>query len=164
MLCLCRPPIVSKMRSKSVISNNMHQFRSWVYLFIALFNLTLSIPLIKRFGGVGGALGTAIALIIGTGLIMNWYYHFRIGLDMKHFWLQIAKLGRAFIIPVTVGLLLVLFLDISSLVWFLLAGFLYTVAFALSMWFVGMNQYERELVSRPFKRIAARLHCDRKHA
>jgi hypothetical protein len=23
MLCLCRPPIVSKMRSKSVISNNM---------------------------------------------------------------------------------------------------------------------------------------------
>ena len=157
-------PLVQNLGIEIQRAKNMHQFRSWVYLFIALFNLTLSIPLIKRFGGVGGALGTAIALIIGTGLIMNWYYHFRIGLDMKHFWLQIAKLGRAFIIPVTVGLLLVLFLEISSLVWFLLAGFLYTVAFALSMWFVGMNQYERELVSRPFKRIAARLHCDRKHA
>ena len=59
-------------------AKNMHQFRSWVYILIALANLIISIPLIDRFGGVGGALGTAISLLIGNGVVMNWYYHYRV--------------------------------------------------------------------------------------
>ncbi len=51
-----------------------------VFLFfkpLAFFHqpLFLSIPLAKAYGGTGAAIGTAISLLIGNGLVMNWYYH-----------------------------------------------------------------------------------------
>lgn len=63
----------------------MHQFRSWVYFFVALGNLDLTIPLAKVYGGAGAAIGTAASLFIGNGLLMNWYNHVKVGLDMLFF-------------------------------------------------------------------------------
>jgi len=138
-------------------AKNMHQFRSWVYILIALANLIISIPLIDRFGGVGGALGTAISLLIGNGVVMNWYYHYRVGLDMGYFWKEVLKCGPAFVFPVIVGLLLKLFLEISEPISFLTAGFIYTVSFILSMWLIGMNHYEKELIARPVTKALRRV-------
>lgn len=156
-------PLIQNIGIEIQKAKNMHQFRSWTYFFIAIANLFISIPLINRFGGTGGALGTAISLLIGNGIIMNWYYHNRVGLDMKYFWTQILKLTPAFVIPVILGLVLTSLLDISKIIWFLIAGVIYTTIFALSMWFIGMNDYEKGLVARPIARIASQvcLRCDR---
>ena len=60
----------------------MHKARAIVYLFIAIANVAISIPLIKLMGPIGAALGTAISLIAGNIIFMNIYYQKRIGLDI----------------------------------------------------------------------------------
>ena len=63
----------------------MHKFRSLVYVLVAVLNIVISIPLCALFGAVGVAIGTAIPVFIGNGLIMNWYYNKYIGLDIPRF-------------------------------------------------------------------------------
>ncbi len=150
-------PLVQNLGIEIQKAKNMHQFRSLVYLFVAAGNFTISIPLAMRYGGVGSACGTAIALLIGNGAVMNWYYHRKVGLDMKYFWKQIIKLVPSLLLPIIVGLALVSLLNIYDLKWFLAAGLAYTVVFIVSLWFLGMNEYERELIGSPLRRVLARL-------
>jgi len=137
-------------------AKNLHQFRSWLYLFIAVGNIGMTIPLAKLYGGVGAALGTAIAIIIGNGFIMNWYYHVKVGLDIKYFWKNILSFIPSLITPICAGLLFNKLFYLNSLVNFLGLGILYIVIFCVSIWFVGMNQYEKDLVGNPIKKIFRR--------
>ena len=138
-------------------AKDMHKFRSWVYFGIALANLGISIPLVRMFGEVGGALGTAIAIIIGNGFVMNWYNHVKVGLDMKFFWKQILSFTPALILPISAGVLMNTLFDLYNLLYFLGLGILYVIIFSVSMWFFGMNQYEKDLLQKPIKRISVKL-------
>ena len=42
---------------------------------LSIFDIIISIPLTKYFGGVGAALGTSFGQIVGNVLIINIYYH-----------------------------------------------------------------------------------------
>ena len=64
-------PLIQNVGIEIQRAKNMHQFRSWLYLFIALGNLIISIPLARAYGGIGAALGTSISLIIGNGFIIT---------------------------------------------------------------------------------------------
>ncbi len=151
--------LIQKISIEIQRAKNMHKFRSWVYFFIALLNLFITIPLVKIFGGLGAAIGTAIAMIIGNGLLMNWYNHVKVGLDMIYFWRQIFIFIPALIIPFIIGVLANLLLDLDNLVTFLFSGLIYVIIFGISMWFIGMNQYEKDLLGRPIKRLTGRLFC-----
>ena len=105
-------PLIQNIGIEIQRAKNMHQFRSWVYLFIAVGNVILSIPLTKLYGGIGAAVGTAISLLIGNGIAMNWYYHNRVGLDMKYFWSQIMKFIPALVTPIVAGILINSFVDL----------------------------------------------------
>ena len=50
---------------------NLHQFRSIVYLGISIGNIIVSIPLAKKYGAIGSAIGTSIALVLGNCIIIN---------------------------------------------------------------------------------------------
>lgn len=150
-------PLIQNIGIEITRAKNMHQFRSWVYLFIAIGNVILSIPLTKIYGGIGAAVGTAISLLIGNGLAMNWYYHSKVGLNMKYFWSQILKFIPAFIIPILVGILIVSFIDLYNPHSFLLCGIIYVLIFFISIWFLGMNQYEKDLISKPMNKIINKL-------
>lgn len=150
-------PLIQNIGIEIQRAKNMHQFRSWIYFFIALINLVISIPLSRMFGGIGAAIGTAIALLVGNGLIMNWYNHFKVGLDMKYFWKQILSFTPALIFPLLFGILINIFIDLYSIVNFLGFGIIYVLVFCISMWFVGMNQYEKNLIGKPISMILKRL-------
>lgn len=137
-------------------AKNMHQFRSWIYFFIALANLGISIPLAKIYGGIGAALGTAISLIIGNVIIMNFYYHFKVGLDMKYYWKQILSFIPALLVPIIIGGIIDYFFNLYNLFNFLFFGVVYVFIFSSSMWFIGMNQYEKDLIAKPIKRLLIR--------
>lgn len=143
-------------------AKNMHKFRSKVYLFIAIANVFISIPLAKMYGGIGSALGTAISLLIGNGLIMNLYYHKKVGLDMKYFWSQIFRFIPSLLVPITVGVLMFLFANISDIITFLICGTIYLIIFCISMWFLGMNQYEKNLIGKPMSKLMSKLKLSRR--
>lgn len=150
-------PLIQNIGIEIQRAKNMHQFRSWVYFFIALGNLGLTIPLAKIYGGFGAAVGTAVSLIIGNGIIMNWYNHAKVGLDMKFFWKQIASFTPALIIPILVGVFINIYFNLYNLFNFLGFGVLYVVIFCSSMWLFGMNRYEKDLIGVPIRKVINRF-------
>lgn len=154
-------PLIQNIGIEIQRAKNMHQFRSWIYFFIALINLVISIPLSRMLGGIGAAIGTAIALLVGNGLIMNWYNHVKVGLDMQYFWKQILSFTPALIFPLLFGILINMFINLYSIVNFLGFGIIYVLVFCISMWFIGMNQYEKNLIGKPISMILKKFKIGR---
>src|SRR5699024_3374896 len=131
-------------------AKNMHIARSWMYVFMALGNLVVSIPLSIEYGAVGASIGTTISLILGNGVFMNVYNHLKVGLDMKYFWQSILKFIPSLILPTIYGIgvnQVVNLYDFKNLIIF---GLIYVLVFVVSMWLLGMNDYEKNLVKNPF--------------
>ena len=126
---------------------NMHKFRSFLYLAVLIGNILISIPLCWKWEGLGSAIGTAIATLIGNVTLMNWYYHKRIGLNIPMFWKHIFHLLPSMLLPFIAAVLLAIYVYPTS--YFGVAGI--AAAFALlygaCMWLFGMNRYERGLVT-----------------
>ena len=150
-------PLIQNIGIEIQRAKNMHQFRSWVYFFIALGNLGLTIPLARAYGGVGAATGTAASLIIGNGFLMNWYNHVKVGLDMKFFWKQIMSFVPALIAPIISGVLINNVFNLNKLPYFLGFGSMYVIIFCVSMWLFGMNQYEKDLLGKPIRKLFKRV-------
>ena len=146
-------PLVQNLGIEIQRAKNMHRARSIVYLFIAVANVFISIPLIKLMGPAGAALGTAISLCVGNVFFMNWYYHSRMGMNMFYFWKEIAKFIPALIAPTIVGIFIMKFAYVSGLLHIGLYAIAYTAVYGLSMYFLGMNAEEKQLVMGPIKKI-----------
>lgn len=125
---------------------NRHQVANLCYLGMAILNLVISIELCQRYGAVGSATGTAISFVLANGIMINIYYHKRCNLDIVKFWKSIGRLVLGLVFPVTAGCIMKYFVDFHRIS-FLLAGILgYTGIYCVSMWLIGMNAYEKDLV------------------
>ena len=138
-------------------AQNKHQFRSVVYLFMAVANLIMSIFLCQLYGAVGSAIGTAIALIVANGIIMNIYYHRHCNIDILMFWKEICRMSLGLLLPLVIGYLIRTRMDLSHVSSFIVAIMLYTVVYAISMWFLGMNEFEKQLILKPIKRLSYKV-------
>lgn len=137
-------------------AQNNHQFRSIVYLLMALTNLVLSIFLCQKYGAVGSAIGTAISLILANGLIMNIYYQAKCNINIVSFWKNILRVSLGLIVPIVVGILIVNFINLYSPINLIVFILIYTVIYCISMWFMGMNRYERGLIKKPVLKVLKR--------
>jgi len=133
-----------------------HQFRSIIYLIMAVINLGLSIILCQIYGAVGSAVGTAVSLVFANGIIMNFYYHKKCNINIVFFWKSIGRLAIGLIIPYTLGTMLYVFLSPKTIVLYLCEIVIYVIAYALSMWFLGMDDSEKELVYQILKKVRLR--------
>ena len=151
-------PLIQNLGVEIQRAKNLHKFRSIIYFIVAVLNVIISIPLVKQFGGTGAAIGTALSLLIGNGLIMNILYHKMIGLDVIYFWKQIARFVPALIAPLLAGVIVMKYLTINNI--FIFFGFiaLYTLIYCVSMWLFGMNDEEKILIRKPLKRILKGVH------
>lgn len=138
-------------------AKNMHKFRSLVYLGVAIGNIFLSIPLTMKWNGLGAAIGTFCSILIGNVILMNWYYHKRIGLDIPGFWKEIGKMLPSLILPTIAAIAIAIFLPYQSYLGVLIGGFAFILVFIPCMWFFGMNQYEKELVLNPTKKVLCKI-------
>lgn len=143
-------PLIQNVGIEIQRAKNMHQFRSWLYLFMAAGNILITIPLVQNYGGFGAAIGTSLSYLIGNGLIMNIYYHQKIGLNMLYFWKEIIIFFPAFIIPLIYGIVINYYIDLYNISNLLILGLLYVVIFSLSLWNFGMNEYEKTLIRSTF--------------
>ena len=149
-------PLIQNLGVEIQRAKNKHKVRSIIYLFVAIANIFISIPLIYVYGPTGAAIGTAISLIAGNVIFMNWYYYKHIGLNIWYFWKSIARFIPSLIIPCIVGVLIMEFVTINSL---LILGkwiILYVAVYCLSMYFLGMNQEEKQMVMGPIRKLIKR--------
>lgn len=66
---------------------------------------------------------------------------------------EIAKFIPALIAPCVVGIIIMKFANIIGLVKLGVFVIIYTIVYGLSMYFLGMNGEEKQLVMEPIKRI-----------
>jgi len=151
-------PLIQNLGIEIQRAKNKHQFRSKVYFFMALFNVAISIPLALRYGGLGCAMGTAISMLVCNGLVMNWYYHRHIGLDMAYFWKSILSIVPAFAAPLLLGVIAVRLHDFAGYGGVLLFAVPYSAVYCASLYGMAMNESEKDLIraiGRKLKRKAA---------
>ena len=128
-------------------ARNMHKFRSIAYFIMAILNIIVSLLLVRSLGMIGCAIGTAFSLIIGNGLIMNWYYQKKMNLNMWLFWKNILSIGKGLCIPVLFGIACS-FIGCNSIIRFLIMIVSYTLIFGVSNYLFSFNKEERAEVSQ----------------
>ena len=132
---------------------NIHKYRSIIYGIMAVGNLFISIMLCKKYGAVGSAVGTTIAVVVANGIIMNIFYHKRCYIDMVLFWKNIISISKGLIIPLIVGIVITVSIDLNNKLLLFISIGIYTISFVVSMWLCGMNEYEKSVISAAIKRI-----------
>lgn len=151
-------PAVQSVCLSITVSKNKHQFRSIVYLIIALLNVAGTWFLLHTaLGIIGAALMTGIGVFLGHGVAMNWYYQKKVGLRIVLFW---KKVGVTLVIPVLmciVCLLIGLVIDFHPIFTLLTAIIVYTIIYCLGCWYLIMNHYEKELVTKTIKSVLNKI-------
>ena len=109
--------------------------------------------LCQKYGAIGSAIGTAISLIVANGIIMNIYYQKKCNIDILYFWNSIRKLSLGLIIPIIAGIGIKFFIKSDTLIVYILEILLYVLIYIVSMWKIGMNEYEKNLFSSLFFKI-----------
>lgn len=149
-------PLIQNVGIEIQRAQNKHKFRSIVYIVMAIINLVASIFLCQLYGEIGAAIGTAISLILANGLIINIYYYKKCNIDVINFFKSILRLSLGLIIPISVGVLIMNFIDLYNVWIMLLFIVIYTAIYCASMWFIGMNSFEKDLIKKPLKKLFKR--------
>lgn len=152
-------PLIQNFGISILYAKNLQKFRSLVLILIAILNIIITIPLVQKYSGIGAAIGTAISLTLGNTVIMNVYYHKRIGINMIRFWKNILVMTIPVLVSLCLGIGMNYIIDFNKFVLIPIGILLYSLIYALLMWYFALNYYEKKLflsmVSR-FKSIIVR--------
>ena len=122
-------PLIQNTGLSILQAKNKYKFRTITYFFIALFNIIVSIPFAKIYGGIGVAIPTAVSLIVGNIIVMNIYYHRVIKIDIIKFWREIIKMTIPIIFVFILGIFINTTLHNDNLqIYFIKIG-IYTLAY-----------------------------------
>lgn len=146
-------PLIQNTGLNILYATNRHKFRSIVYACIAAVNAVLTFWWVEDFGIIGAAVATCLAYVTGNILIINWYYHKKIGINIPLFWLNILKMSPVMIVMGTGWWFLLEWIGLGSWLMFLIMGGAYVLIYAVLAYFFMMNSYERSLLLGPVKKI-----------
>lgn len=139
-------PLIQNLGIEIQRAQNQHQFRSLVYIIMALINLALSISFSQRYGASGAAFGTTISLVIANGLIMNIYYQRKCGINVVLFWKNIGRMTIGMVLPIVYGGVIQQFFSFYSILSLGIGILTYVLVYISSMWFLGINRAEKDIV------------------
>lgn len=146
-------PLIQNVGINILMARNEMKFRSVVYVVIAVLSLGLSVYGAKRYGGIGCAVATSLALTAGQIVVMNVYYKRRQRLDIGRFWREIGRMSVVPAVLCAAGLYVSGRVDLDRPLWFVLGVAVFTLVYAPACWRFSMNASERALVSVPLGRI-----------
>lgn len=149
-------PLIQNLGITILQAKNMHKFRSNIYLLIAFMNVVISIPLAYLLGGFGCALASGICFFIGNGIIMNIYYYKKVNIDIPEFWKNIFFMSIPAIISLSLSWLITSFINSPGFYFIVIKAIIFTIIFIPLMWFIAMNDYEKNLLAIPLKKYFKR--------
>ena len=126
-------------------AENRHHYRSIVYGMVAVFNVAVTIYLCQIWGAAGAALGTAMASILGHGILMNVLYHKKLNIDVIVFWKNILRQCVGMIPAFLVGFAVAKWIAIES--WLALLGCVavYMAVYLASVFTLALNEEEKDV-------------------
>lgn len=138
-------------------AKNKMGFRSVVYIILAILDVLISIPISTQFGVMGCAVVAALLLFVGTGPVMNVYYHRVIGIDIPSFYRAILPLMGPIVVT---GLIVWGFASFAMPVYswmnFIIEVIVFCGVYFLMLWVFGFNGYERALFKNAVHKFSRR--------
>ena len=150
-------PLIQNTGINILYALNKHQFRSTVYACIAVLNVVFTFLFVESHGIIGAAAVTCVAYVVGNILIINWYYHKKIGIDIPLFWKNIVKMCPVMVMMGVAAWFVLDILSVDSWIGFFACAAVYTVVYFLLAYRFMMNQYERDTVMVPVKKMLRKL-------
>lgn len=154
-------PLIQNTGLSIVVAQNKHQFRSVVYLVIAILNVVSTYIAVPYWGGLGAAVCSGISYVIGQGIIMNIYYYKVTKLNIPLFWKNIGKMSVIPVFMIFAGMWVNSVLDLDSWGAMVLGILIYTGIYSVGMYFIVMNDYEKDVVRKPLNKLLVKLRIRR---
>lgn len=148
-------PLIQNLGITILQARNQMKFRSLCYLVIALGSLVFSVIGANLWGMKGCAIATTVALLLGQGIVMNVYYRQKQGLAIFHFWKEIIKMSIIPALVVLTSLLTIQYynIDMTNVTIFIACAIIFVLIYIPLFWRFSMNQSEKDIVTKPLKRI-----------
>lgn len=137
-------------------ARNQLKFRSVSYTLLAILCIFLQCILTKAYGVTGCAIAVCICMLIGQGLIMNYYYLVKQDIKIWTFWNNILKQNIPPILFSGITYLILSYINIESYIGLFVSIIIYSSFYFIIQYFFSMNYYERELIIKPFKNFIYR--------
>lgn len=134
-------------------AENRYDFRAKIYLAVGILNLIMAIFFGKIYGGVGCAFATGFSMLIGNGLIMNWFYAKKMQLDIMSFWKQIIQITLPILICLGIGYLMNILLSTREVYYFIFKIIGYTAIYVGMIFGWAMSNEERKTVRRVLSKV-----------
>lgn len=161
ILLLCIPmsiPLIQNVGIEIQTAMNKHQVRSIAYLIMAVINIFISIPCIKKYGTIGAAMGTCLSYVLCNILFMNIYYHKYLKLDMIYFWKGIGKFFPSLIIPMCLGIIFNKMGNTSyswnSLIFYIT---IYCILYVLCIFLFGLKKEKKKVVYNQILKLSKKF-------
>jgi len=137
-----------------VIAKNQHKFRSLIYLGIAIINVFGTWFALHHWGVSGAAFVTGIAMLVGQGACMNWYYGKKTGINIALFWKHVLIV---FIVPVFFSTFCIFVFKLGHFNLYRIEVLIISIALFfcfifLLQWHFFFNPYEKSLILTPLKK------------
>ena len=146
-------PLTQNIGITIIRAMNIHKYRSYMYIVIAIVNVVISVPLAMKYGGIGSAIGTCIATFLGQIFFMNWFYARKVQINIREYWNNFVRflVMTALIVIVVLGVKM--FIPANSWGSFIVLVVLFTMIYFVIYWLAVANQYEKELILSILKRF-----------
>lgn len=125
---------------------NKHIFRSISYSLFAIVNIIVTFVGAKFFGLIGASSGYVVSVFLANGLLMNWYYESKMGLNMKKYWVNTLGTCVPFVVTTSVMTLLRVYIPINSIYDFFVFGVVYVISYTFVYIKWVATSYEKALI------------------
>ncbi|CCK78987.1 predicted integral membrane protein involved in polysaccharide production [Desulfobacula toluolica Tol2] len=140
-------PLFQNLAISILQAKNKHSFRALLYLGIAVAGAAASIPLVRMYGTIGVAFGSASTFILGSIIIMNIYYHYVIGINIPRFFKEACHgILPSILLSGALGVVLS-YIWADSWIKLITQCVLFIIGYSFILWSFGMNSREKRFFS-----------------
>jgi len=154
-------PLIQSVANSILDAKLKRMGRSLILILMVFINIATSLILIKYIGYFGAAIGTAIALLLGNGLMINIYYKKVFGFQVKRFFIGVSRrIVPSAVLAALVTLPFSGFLN-NGLLHFLINSAIFIVTYCLLVYFYAANEGEKLVIDSFLKKIARRTPAEK---
>lgn len=145
-------PLTQNVGITIIRAMNIHKYRSYMYIAIAILNVAISVPLAIRYGGIGSAIGTCIATILGQILFMNVFYAKKAYINIKDYWKNFSKFMVLSVVIIVFTVFIKYYISVKTWGTFISIVMLFSAVYIILFWFFIANDYEKDIVRKIVKK------------
>lgn len=137
---------------------NKVKYSAFIQICSSITSISISYLLIPKYGALGAAIGIFSGLMIFQVIGMNLVYYKLLHINIiKFFKNSLFKMLPSLIIALIVGFTINHYIEANNYIIFSLKAALLTIVYIIIMFGLSLNDYEKDLIVSPIKKIGSKI-------